>query len=251
MSSIFVTVSRKLNNFTSYIQPFSDSERLVRRVLLIRAHPVPDSFSAALADATEKGLRSAGHDIRVRSLYLHPNTKLKSYGGATFPPAMTTEERRGYMDPVLIEERQSGNLKLSEELVEAVNDIKWCDSVVFVFPTWWFSLPAILKGYLDRVLLPGVAFRLPDPSLKGAGGTGLISGLTNIKKLGAVTTYGTPWYVVLYCGDSSRSILSNGVRPICAPDCPMVWNALYNMNDSTQSQRDKFLETVEKNYSKF
>ena len=165
---------------------------------------------------------------------------------------LSSDERIGYMDPQLIKEREKGNSNLSREVIEAIADLRWCDSVVFVFPTWWFSLPAVLKGYFDRVLLPGVAFLLPEASKEGASLTAaLISGLTNITKIGVVTTYGTPFHVVLYCGDSSRSIITNAVRPICAPGCPVVWSGLYNMDHTTQSEREKFLTSVEATYAAF
>jgi NAD(P)H dehydrogenase (quinone) len=251
MRYLLSSISKLLNNFSSYIQPISDGVRVTRKVLLIRAHPVPESFSAALANATEKGLRSAGHEVRVKSLYHHADESLTCYAGATFPPSLTTDERRGYQNPALIKDRSAGILNLSPEVVEAISDLKWCDSVVFVFPTWWFSLPATLKGYFDRVLLPGVAFIFPDAALNGAGGTGLVSKFTNIKKMGVVTTYGAPYYVVLYCNDSSRSIIANGVRPICSPMCPLIWHGLYHMDSKTQQQREQFLARVEKSYSEF
>jgi NAD(P)H dehydrogenase (quinone) len=251
MRSFLETAFTKLNNFSSYVQPLSNRATKLRKVLLIRAHPVAESFSAALADATERGLRSAGHEVRVRSLYHHPGSNLQCYAGSTFPAALSADERRGYMNAALIKERETGASNLSVEIIEAVSDLRWCDSAVFVFPTWWFSLPAVLKGYFDRVLLPGIAFLLPDASLKGAGGTGLISGLTNITKLGVVTTYGTPFHVVLYCGDSSRSIISNAVRPICAPDCPLIWSGLYDMDHTSQTERETFLASVENKYKEF
>lgn len=251
MRSFVLNAFTKLNNFSSYIQPLSNREPKLRKVLLIRTHPVAESFSAALADATERGLLSAGHEVRVRSLYHHPDSNLHCYAGSTFPAALTADERRGYMNPDLVRERETSYSNLGVEIAEAVSDLRWCDSAVFVFPTWWFSLPAVLKGYLDRVLLPGVAFYLPNEASKGSGSTGLVSGLTNITKLGVVTTYGTPFHVVLYCGDSSRSIISNAVRPLCAFECPLIWNGLYNMDHTTQNEREKFLKIVEKTYQEF
>lgn len=253
MFSLIAAISKRLNNFTSYIQPISEAgPKLPRKVLLIKAHPVEESYSASLAVAVERGLLSAGHDVRVKSLYLLSNNHHQCYAGNTFQPALSAGERRDYLDPLRVKEREKGDSNLSREVIEAIADLRWCDSVVFVFPTWWFSLPAVLKGFFDRVLLPGVAFLLPEPSKESTGLTAaLISGLTNITKIGVVTTYGTPFHVVLYCGDSSRSIISNAVRPICAPDCPVVWNGLYNMDHTTQVEREKFLKGVEATYAAF
>lgn len=252
MKSILMYASKRLNSFTSYVQPLSDGASLPRKVLLIRAHPVDESYSAALAKAAERGLLSAGHEVRVKSLYRHTDDKLECYAGATFDPVLSADERRGYMDPQLIQERKVGSSNLSRQLIEAIADLRWCNSVVFVFPTWWFSLPAVLKGFFDRTLLPGVAFLLPESSKDAVGlNAGLISGFTNITKIGVVTTYGTPYHVVLYCGDSSRSIISNAVRPICSPDCLLLWSGLYNMDHTTLAEREKFMRTVEKTYAAF
>ena len=252
MKSVLIHVSKRLNSFTSYVQPLSDGAQLSRKVLLIRAHPVDESYSAALAVAAERGLLSAGHKVRVKSLYRHSDEKLKCYAGTTFDPVLSANERRDYMNPQCVQERKVGNSNLSEQVIEAIADLRWCNSVVFVFPTWWFSLPAVLKGFFDRTLLPGVAFLLPESSKEAVGlNAGLISGFTNITKIGVVTTYGTPFHVVLYCGDSSRSIISNAVRPICSPDCLVLWSGLYNMDHTTQAEREKFLATVEDTYAAF
>lgn len=69
--------------------------------------------------------------------------------------------------------------------------------------------------------------------------------------MGVVTTYGTPWYVTLYCGDSSRSIISNALRPICSPSCPLLYSSLYNMDHTTQKERENFLVHIENIYKKF
>lgn len=113
-------------------------------------------------------MKLAGHEVRVRSLYFHGD-KEKCYAGKEFPAILNADERRGYMDEVLTKERETGHSNLKQEIIEAVDDLRWCDAVVFVFPTWWFSLPAILKGYIDRVFLPGISFKLPDASMINAG----------------------------------------------------------------------------------
>ena len=79
----------------------------------------------------------------------------------------------------------------SSEVAEAIGDLRWCNAVVMVYPTWWFNVPGALKGYIDRTFLPHVAFRLPKqsrPDDTGATETGLQPLLTNIEKLGVVST---------------------------------------------------------------
>ena len=96
---MLVSLSNKLNTYTSYVQPLPDpaeEQRGKKKVLLLRCHPVPESYSTALAAAAERGLRAAGHEVRVRSLY--GGKDAYGGGGASFPPLLTTEERRTYND---------------------------------------------------------------------------------------------------------------------------------------------------------
>lgn len=106
-------------------------------------------------------------------------------------------------------------------------------------------MPAILKGYIDRVFLPGVAFKLPD------GGGALVPLLTNIKKVGVVTTYGATQPVVLYAGDNSRNLISRGLRPLFNAHCPLMWMGLYNLDSTSIDNRTTFLRKVEEAYSEF
>ena len=106
-------------------------------------------------------------------------------------------------------------------------------------------MPAILKGYIDRVFLPGVAFKLPE------GGGALIPLLTNINKVGVVTTYGATQPVVIYAGDNSRNLISRGLRPLFNSNCPLLWMGLYNLDSTTLENRVSFLKKVENSFSEF
>lgn len=127
-------------------------------------------------------------------------------------------------------------------------------ALVLVYPTWFFNVPATLKGYLDRTFLPHVAFRLPAPKLAGAAGqteTGLQPLLTNIARVGVVSTYGASAGVVFGAGDNGRRMWSQGLRPLFAPGCCLRWDSLYDMDTTTPAQRAAFLARVEAAYRKF
>lgn len=236
-----------LNTLSSIIPPPNDSATK-KKVLLVHAHPVSDSFSSALADATERGLKMGGHDVRRVNLYSYTPC------GCAFSPALTEAERRDYhkagMPAIRETEEGMNTLKIDTQVKKAVSDLRWCEALVLVYPTWWFGLPAILKGYIDRSFLPGVAFRLPAEEGKGSSGgkTGLLPGLQNIKKVGVVTTYGATQPIVCLAGDNGRALISRGLRPLFAPQCTLVWHGLYAIESKTLNEKEAFLKSVEESF---
>lgn len=105
---------------------------------------------------------------------------------------------------------------------------------------------------IAQVFLPGVAFTLPGSVSNDVNSkNGLVRGLSNINKIGAVTTYGASESTVLWCNDNARSFLSRGLRPLCNPKCLISWHGLYNMDAQTVSARKKFLDDVTNSYSKW
>src|SRR5689334_20933900 len=111
------------------------------RLLTVFAHPVPESFCAAVHQRFVEAAVAAGHEVRSLDLY-----------DLGFDPVLSREERRAYMEPG----RDHATIAPHLELV------RWAEGIVFVYPTWWYSLPAMLKGWLDRVLLPHETFELTD-----------------------------------------------------------------------------------------
>lgn len=119
-----------------------------KRILLILGHPGDDSFCGAIAERYREAASSAGHDVRLLRL-----------SELAFDPLL----RSGY----------DGEQPLEPDLLQAQQAIAWADHLALVFPVWWGGVPALLKGFLDRVLLPGFAFRyrkgspFPEKLLKG------------------------------------------------------------------------------------
>ena len=139
------------------------------RVLIVYAHPLHDSFAAALRDTIVATLREGGHQVDHCDLY-----------GEGFDPVLTVEERRAY---------NTAQPELAA-VEPHVARLRAAEALVLCFPTWWYGMPAILKGWFDRVWVTGVAFTLPP-------GRGAIRpALHNIRKFAVVTTYGSPWWLV-------------------------------------------------------
>jgi NAD(P)H dehydrogenase (quinone) len=201
------------------------------RVLLIHAHPDPDSLSAALRDRALEGLRSGGHSVRTIALYPESTLYPEGEGGRAFEPCMSAAEREAYSsgEPIL------------DDLVRAyADDVIWAEALVFVYPTWWFGLPAVLKGFLDRVLVPGVAFRL-DPRTEK-----VKPGMTNIRRVVGITTYGSSRLRTRAFNDAGRRTLLRTLRLVCNRFARSKWLGLYDVDASTEEERGDFLAKVER-----
>ena len=184
------------------------------KALVLFAHPCEESFGAALHQAVVDGLSAGGWEVDDCDLYAEG-----------FQPILTTEERRNY-------HTEPSNIEPVRDYVER---LRAADALIFSFPVWNFGYPAILKGFLDRVFLPGVSFKLVDGKVR--------TNLTHVRKLAAVTTYGGTWFRAFGAGDPPRRHFTRAVRYVTQPTT-MRYLALYDMNRATDARRAAFLEKV-------
>lgn len=180
--------------------------------MVLYAHPCEDSFASALH---RQVLASLERRWQVDDCDLYAEG---------FDPVMSGTERRDYHDPAL------NHLPVRHY----VERLQKAEALVLVFPVWNMGFPAILKGFLDRVFLPGVSFRMQD------GRT--VPAMSHIRKLAAVTTYGGSRLRVALAGDPPRRVVcrmiahSTGVRA--------RYLALYDMNRADAARREGFLTRV-------
>jgi NAD(P)H dehydrogenase (quinone) len=193
----------------------------VTRALVLFAHPCPESFSAAVHHEVVDTLQGRGWDV--------DDCDLNAEG---FSPVLTEAERRGY-------HAVGANVEPVKEYVER---LRAAEALILVFPVWNFGYPAILKGFLDRVFLPGVSFRLEDGKVR--------PNLTHIKRLAAVTTYGGTRMRAVLAGDPPRKSVTRAVWHVCRP-MKMRYIALYGMNRATDAKRGAFLARVRKEMETF
>ncbi|AUS80999.1 NADPH:quinone reductase [Actinoalloteichus sp. AHMU CJ021] len=155
------------------------------KVLWVFAHPEPASLSAALRDEGLAALTEDGHDHRVSDLYAmgwKAVVDREDFPGEapTDRLVITQASRRGY---------QGGTL--SEDILAEQEKLDWADAVVFQFPLWWYGMPAILKGWFDRVFVKGYAYGVRENGSSGRTlryGQGRLSG----KRALTVVTVGGP-----------------------------------------------------------
>ena len=152
-------------------------------------------------------------------------------------------------NPILSASEHEGYENCPENCVPVqndVDDVRWCDTLIFVYPTWWYGLPAILKGWLDRVLLPDVAFLMPDeesPTIR--------PGLQHIERLGVFTTCGASWWLTTLVGAPGKRTLLRGIGFLCKKPLKTVFAAHYLMDSSTPESRAKHLERVSNKMARF
>lgn len=185
------------------------------KALVVYAHPDPQSYCAALHDVVLEELNGKGWKI--------DDCDLNAEG---FSPVLTTDERRNYHNEAI------NTLPVQSY----VDRLRQADALVLVFPVWNFGYPAILKGFFDRVFLPGVSFNLVDGKVK--------ANLLNIKALAAVTTYGGNRLRAFMAGDPPRKSITRSVRYVMSPAVRMKYLALYDMNRANDRKRAAFLARV-------
>lgn len=191
------------------------------QTLVVWAHPHHESFSHAVLDTAVAALERAGHHVDVLDLYAED-----------YQPAMTRAEWTAYSE-----------LRAAPDAVTAghIELVTAAEQLVLIYPTWWFGLPAILKGWLERTMVPGVSFRLDD--------RGVIRGnLRTLRRVVGISTYGSaPWYTRLI-GDAGRRTITRSLR-LSTPNplrLRVRWLALHRMDTVDEAGRRAFLARVDR-----
>lgn len=186
------------------------------RVLVLYAHPVGDSFNAAIHARTVEGLRAAGHEVDDCDLYAE-----------RFDPVLSRQERRDYHDVTLNRVR----------IGRYVDRLMRAEGIVCVFPTWTMGAPAILKGFFDRVMIPGVAFDISEAGK-------VTPNLQHIRRVAGIVTYGRPRWHVMWCGDPPRKMITRYLRYFVQPRARITYLPYYHMNVATDVRCRRFLDRV-------
>jgi NAD(P)H dehydrogenase (quinone) len=185
------------------------------KVLVLYAHPHEGSYVAGLHEAVVRTLTEAGHTVDDCDLYAED-----------FQPVLTRSERLNY-------HKTDINFLPVEGYVARV---RAAEAIVIVSPVWNFGFPAILKGFLDRVFLPGVTFRLENGKV--------VSEIQHIRTIISVMTYGATRWRAFLAGDPPRKMVTRVLRAMIGWSSPTPFLAHYDMNRSTPASREAFLAEV-------
>jgi NAD(P)H dehydrogenase (quinone) len=192
-------------------------------VLVVVAHPNQDSFTMAIQRAATASLQSTGHVVTVLDLY-----------EMGFQPAMTDSEHLAYESPDPV---------LDPLVITSIAAIRAAEMLVFIYPTWWSGLPAMLKGWLEKCMVPGVAFVF-DTDQK------VRPGLGKVRRIVGISTYGSPRNYVRLINDNGRRTLLRALRLNTGMRTRTTWLGLYAIDASTQEQRQLFISQVEQKMAK-
>ena len=186
------------------------------KVLVIYTHPNPESFNHALLQTVVKGLKEAKHQVKEKDLY--------SLG---FNPVLTGDDLKNIAD---------GNVP--EDIKPEHADILWADSLIFIYPIWWYDRPALLKGWIDRVFSDGFAFKYGD---KGP------EGLLKHNKALVITTLGSTeeMFDQLRPGDKEtlKTSMVNGTLKFCGLK-NVDYKSYYGIPFITEEARKGILEEI-------
>lgn len=193
------------------------------RTLVVYCHPNPDSLVAAARDRVVAGLDAAGHEHRLVDLYADG-----------FRPELSLEEHRAHRWP-----------GVAAELDRYVDDLRWAEALVFVYPTWWSGQPAMLKGWIDRVWGCGVAWDMPT------GARIIRPRLTHIRRIAIVTTHGSPKWTNALEGETGKRTAFRSIRAACGPRVRTSWTAIYGLDRADEAKRTAWLDRVEERFATF
>ncbi len=192
------------------------------RVLVLYSHPVETSFNAAVHATVVEALEARGHEVDDCDLYAEG-----------FSPVLTRDERIAYHD---VPENRGPVASYVERVLKA-------EALVIVTPVWNFGFPAMLKGFFDRVFLPGVSFEMADGKVKPS--------LHNITKLACFTTYGGNRLRAFLAGDPPRKVCTRVIRAVIKPFAPVTYLAHYDMNRCTPETLNAHLAKVRASLATF
>ncbi|OYO26312.1 NAD(P)H-dependent oxidoreductase [Janthinobacterium sp. PC23-8] len=135
------------------------------KILIVHAHHEPQSFNAALLHRALDTLPALGHEVKVSDLHamdFNPVATAADFHARRFPEALQYDREQKYAH------QHNG---FSADIQDEIDKVIWCDFLILQFPLWWYSVPAIMKGWIDRVFVNGVAYgkgmRMDSGGLKG------------------------------------------------------------------------------------
>lgn len=194
------------------------------RTVIVFNHPYEESYCNAILESVTKGLEKSTHEVDVINL-----------DKDQFDPRMTSADLKAFVEHTAVD----------PQVIDYQERIRTADHLIFIFPIWWDIMPATTKGFIDRVLSPGLAY---DHHPRGFG---LVPLLKNLKSIILITTMNKPaiMYSVLI-GNLIRKVMVKSVFKTMGYK-NVSWISFTSVKSVSQEKRVKWLNELENKFSKF
>lgn len=192
------------------------------RTLIVFNHPYEGSYCNAILHAVHKGLQIGGHEVDI----IH----LDNDG---FRPAMTKADLKAFVD----------HQPIDPQVIDYSERLRQTDHLIFIFPIWWDIMPAMTKGFIDRVLFPGVVY---DHHPRGFG---LVPLLDNLKSITMITTMNKPklMYSLLIGNLIRKAMLKSVFKAMGYKN--LRWISFTSVKRVSHEKRVRWLDNLEKQFS--
>jgi|SRR5690606_23557067 len=193
------------------------------RTVIVFNHPNEGSYCNAILNAVIKGLQNANHEVDLMHL-----------DNDGFNPAMSKADLKAFVD----------HKPIDPQVIDYNERLKTADRLIFIFPIWWDIMPATTKGFIDRVLFPGVVY---DHHPRGFG---LVPLLKNLKSITIITTMNKPGIMYsLLIGNLIRKVMIRSVFKTMGYK-NVDWISFTSVKQVSQERRVKWLSNLENKFSK-
>jgi len=193
------------------------------RTVIIFNHPYEGSYCNAILNAVTKGLQKANHEVDLMHL-----------DNDGFNPVMSKEDLKAFI----------AHQPIDSQVIDYNQRLKQADHLIFIFPIWWDIMPATTKGFIDRVLFPGVVY---DHHPRGFG---LVPLLKNLKSITIITTMNKPKIMYsLLIGNLIRKVMLKSVFKTMGYK-NLNWISYTFVKSVSQEKRVKWLSSLENRFSK-
>ena len=192
------------------------------KVAIIFNHPYNGSYCHSILDSVKRGLNKAGHEIDV--IHLDHDQ---------FNPVITAKDLLAFKNKKCID----------PQALKYIQRIKAADHLVFIFPIWWELMPALMKGFIDKVIFPGETYDYTNS------GYGMVTLLDNLKSATVITTMNTPaiMYKLIYGNAIKKSLIRGTLKKSGIKN--VKWLSLNMVKASSSEKREKWLNKIEKRFA--
>lgn len=192
------------------------------RTLIVFNHPYEGSYCNAILHAVHKGLQIGGHEVDIIHL-----------DNDRFRPAMTKADLKAFVD----------HQPIDPQVIDYSERLRQTDHLIFIFPIWWDIMPAMTKGFIDRVLFPGVVY---DHHPRGFG---LVPLLDNLKSITMITTMNKPklMYSLLIGNLIRKAMLKSVFKAMGYKN--LRWISFTSVKRVSHEKRVRWLDNLEKQFS--